>query len=164
MKRVLLFGLLTLYAAISSGQKSLDRLFDKYAGIDGFVSVTVSGNLLKLFDCNDNDDFKLPASVTQIRILAQEGDNTSPEDFGKMIMSDMDLGMYDELMRIKESHQDLRMLVRSEGNKIKEFLLIAGGEDNAIIQVKGEMSFKEARKFSEDIKTDRSIIITANHK
>ena len=47
------------------------------------------------------------------------------------------LSKYEEFMRVKESDQDLRMLVRTEGKRFKEFLLIAGGEDNAVIQIKG---------------------------
>jgi len=32
--------------------------------------------------------------------------------------------------------------------------VIAGGEDNLLIQVKGNMTFKEAERFSEQVKKD----------
>ena len=67
-------------------------------------------------------------------------------------------------MRVKETDQDVRMLVRTEGNRFREFLLIAGGEDNAVIQIKGNMTFREARKFSEDAKKNHGMDIMAEHK
>jgi hypothetical protein len=67
-------------------------------------------------------------------------------------------------MRVKEADQDLRMLVRTEGNKFREFLLIAGGEDNVVIQIKGNMSFREARKFSENVKRNNGKEIMSDYK
>ena len=43
---------------------------------------------------------------------------------------------------------------KTEGKKFKEFLLVAGGEDNALIQIKGNMTYEEAKKFSDDAKKD----------
>jgi hypothetical protein len=45
MKRIL--GILVLSASISFayGQRSIDALFEKYSGSEGFVTLTISGNL-----------------------------------------------------------------------------------------------------------------------
>lgn len=62
-------------------------------------------------------------------------------------------------MQVKESDQDVRMLVRTEDNKFTEFLLIVGGKDNALIQIKGAMTFEEAKKFADDAKKDHGVNI-----
>jgi hypothetical protein len=67
-------------------------------------------------------------------------------------------------MRVKDSDQDLRMLVRTEGNKLKEFLMISGGEDNAIIQIKGNLTYDDAKKLSEDTRKNHHIDIVADQK
>jgi Domain of unknown function (DUF4252) len=154
MKRLLIFIVLTITVTLVYGQKSIDNLFDRYAGKDGFTTVTINGNLLKLAHClGDNDDDKsIPLTITEIRILAQEDKSMKVENFYNMVINDIDLKNYEEFMRVKESNQDLRMLVRSDGDKFKEFLLIAGGEDNALIQIKGNMTYDEAKKFSDDAK------------
>ena len=41
------------------------------------------------------------------------------ENFYEMVIKDIDLNTYEEFMRVKESDQDLRMLVRTDGNKIQ---------------------------------------------
>ena len=166
MKRLFLFIALTITATVVYGQKSIDALFERYAGRDGFVTITINGNLLKLAASldDDNEENSIPPNITEIRILAQEDKNLKVDNFYDMVIKDLDLDRYEEFMRVKESDQDLRMLVRSEGNKFKEFLLIAGGEDNALIQIKGNMTFKEAKKISDNAKKNHGLDIVSNHK
>jgi hypothetical protein len=133
-------------------------LFNRYAGNDGFVTVTISGNLLKLAkalcDDDDNDDDCLPATITTIRILVQEDEGLKTGNFYDLVEREIDRKNYEEFMRVRKSDQDLVMLVKTAGRSFKEFLVIAGGEDNLVIQVKGNMTFREAEKFSEEIKKD----------
>jgi hypothetical protein len=153
MKKLILFISLTFAATALSGQKSIDALFEKYAGMDGFVTVTFNGNLLKLFSESENDK-GLPPNITELRILAQEDGEVNAGNFYDLAIKDVNLSDYEEFMKVRESHQDLRMLVRIEGKVFREFLLIAGGEDNAIIQIKGNMTFNDAKKFSEHSKKE----------
>jgi len=146
-----------LISVAVNGQKSIDELFSKYAGKDGFTTVTINGNLLKLaslFDKEDSDN-SMPVNISTIRILSQEGENDGKvENFYDAVVKDLDLSKYDEFMQVKEKDQELKMLVRTEGKKITEFLLISGGKDNAIIQIKGSMTLDEAKKFAEDAKKE----------
>ena len=165
MKKLLLFTSLSLMVTIVSGQKSIDALFERYAGRDGFTTVTINGNLLKLASLfGDDKENTVPENITEIRILTQDDKNLKVENFYNLVIKDISLDNYEEFMRVKDSDQDLRMLVRSEGNKFKEFLLIAGGEDNALIQIKGNMTFEEAKKFSSDIKKDHGLNLVANRR
>jgi len=166
MKRILVLIVLTITATFVYGQKSIDDLFERYAGKEGFTTVTLNGNLLKLTHLlGDNDeDTSFPVNISEIRILAQEDKNIPVENFYNLVIKDIDLKNYDEFMRVKKSDQDLRMLVRSEGNRFKEFLLIAGGEDNALIQVKGNMTYEDAKKFSRDAEKNHGSDFVTNHK
>ena len=166
MKKLFVFIVLTVTATLAYSQKSIDDLFDRYAGKDGFTTVTINGSLLKLahlFDDND-DDKDISANITGIRILAQEDQEMKVDNFYDLVIKDIDLKNYDEFMRVKGSDQDLRMLVRSEGNRFKEFLLIAGGKDNALIQIKGDMTYNEVKRLSKDAEKDHGLNITGNHK
>ena len=167
MKRLFAIAVLITTFTLGYGQKSIDTLFERYAGKDGFTTVTINGNLLSLFHCFDNDkdrDSDLPAGLTEIRILAQDDESMKVENFYDMVMKDINLSNYEEFMRVKDSEQNLRMLVRTEGKKFREFLLIAGGEDNAIIQIKGNLTFNDAKKISEDFRKNKDIDVFAEHK
>jgi hypothetical protein len=166
MKKFLLFIALLVTVKIASGQKSIDDLFARYGGQDGFTTVTINGNLLKFAKCFDKDDHDdaLPDDITSLRILAQDDQSLKVENFYDKVIKDINLSDYEEFMRVKDSENDVRMLVRTEGKRFREFLLIVGGEDNALIQIKGDMSFDEAKKFSEDAKRKHGVEIMAEHK
>jgi len=159
MKRSLLLIALFLLMSNAKSQKSIDALFTKYSGREGYTTFTVSGNLLKFSICSDENDNHMPSNITQIRILAQEDKEVKDPEFYELILKGIDFDDYEEFMRVKESDQDFRMLVRAEGRKFREFLLIAGGEDNALIQIKGEMSYDEAKRFSKDLKKNNGHFI-----
>ena len=156
MKKLSLLIVLMITATVAYGQKSIDDLFDRYAGKDGFTTVTVNGGLLKLARLlgDKDDENSFPLHITEIRVLAQEDKTMNAGNFYNQVIDDIDLRKYDEFMRVKNYNENLRMLVRSEGDRFKEFLLIAGGEDNAVIQIKGNMTYEEAKKFSDDAKKD----------
>jgi hypothetical protein len=156
MKRF--FGILIVSAllGVAYGQRSIDRLFERYANNDGFVSLTISGNLLNMLKSNDNgwDDNHWPDKVTQIRILVQENKDKGVENFYDLAKRELDSREYEEFMTVKKTDHDLKMLVRMDGNIIREFLLIGGGEDNFIIQAKGRVTIREAEDFCCEVKKD----------
>jgi hypothetical protein len=167
MKKLSLVAVLMITFTLSYGQKSIDALFEKYAGKDGFTTVTINGSLLKLarcFDSGDDHTDKIPDGLTEIRILSQEDKSLNAGNFYNMIIKDIDLTSYEEFMRVKETNQDLRMLVRMEGRRFREFLMIAGGEDNAVIQIKGDLTFDDAKKLSEDVIKNNGMDIMSEKK
>jgi hypothetical protein len=159
-------ALLSLSIALN-GQKSIDALFDRYGGKEGFTTVTINGNILKLAakldDNKDNDSGSMPKDIQLIRILAQDSEKVNSDNFYNQVIKDLDLKLYEEFMSVKSSNQDVKMLVRTEGNRFKEFILIVGGKDNALIQIKGDMSMDEAKKFADGAKKDHGMNIVNKH-
>jgi hypothetical protein len=165
MKKILFFAAVMM-PLIVTGQRSIDRLFEKYAGRDGFTTFTISGDLLNLaasFEDND-DDKSIRARITEVRILTQDDKDGEGVNFLDFIGRDLEVKDYEEFMSVKKSNQDMRMLVRLQGRKVTEFLLVAGGIDNAIIQVKGNMTVSDAKRLSENAKQNRGVSIFAEHK
>ncbi len=163
MKKFILISIILTIAILGYGQRSIDALFEKYTGTDGFTTITISGDLIKLFrSLDDNkchEDRCWPEDITTIRILAQDDDVMFEGNFYDMVERELDRRNYEEFMRVKKAHQDMVMLVRVEGKKFKEFLVVAGGEDNALIQILGNMTVNEAKRFSENIKKDKGVNI-----
>jgi hypothetical protein len=137
------------------GQRSVDRLFDTYSEKDNFYTMHLSGNLLKFVVSNDNDnEDALPQEVTEIRLIAQKDDEAKVPDFYNLVMRNLDTEGYEEFMRIKSYDQNTVLLVKGHGKQFSEFLMVAGGEHNVVIQVKGSFSVQDAKKFSINIKKD----------
>lgn len=166
MKKLLGIIVLTLTGTLMHGQKPIDQLFEKYSGKEGFVTFTINGDLLKLFckhDEGNHENNSLPANVSEIRIIAEEDNHQDVENFYDFVINRLNLSNYEEFMRIKESDKDVRMLVKTEGRNFKEFLLVSGGEDNILIQIKGNMTFGEAKKFSEEAKMNHGLNVIGDN-
>ena len=162
MKRLILLALILAIVIPGYGQQSVDELFDKYTGSEGFTSITISGDLIKLLRSLDDDEYDercWPEDITTVRILAQDDDSMSEMNFYDMVERELDRRNYEEFMRVKQAHQEMVMLVRVEGKKFREFLIVAGGKDNALIQILGNMTVNEAKRFSENIKKDKGVNI-----
>jgi hypothetical protein len=145
------------------GQRSVDRLFDSYSDKDNFYTMHLSGNLLKFVTSSDNDDEEgLPQEVTEFRLIAQKDDQAKVPDFYNMVMKNLDTEGYEEFMRIKSYDQNTILLVKGHGNEFNEFLMVAGGEHNVVIQIKGSFSVQDAKKFSVNIKKDHCRNLTCN--
>ena len=138
--------------------KSIDRVFDKYAGKEGFTTVYISKYMFNMFsnlDEVEDEDMKEVQDVfgklTGIKILAVD----DPEavgfgvNFYDEIMKDLPKNEYQELMVIKDSESDIIFLAREEKGIIVELLLIIGGEsDNALIAITGEIDLATISKLS----------------
>ncbi len=151
-------GILFMVALLTSyGQGTIESLFDKYAGNKGFTSVTISGDLLKLARAmrdRESSGVYLPGEITSVRILVQTGNNRPDENFYDLIKKGPERRKYREFMSVKESGRNLVMLTRSSRRVFREVLIIGGGDNGLLVQIKGNMTFKEAKEFSERLKKD----------
>ena len=156
MKNLLSLFLFTALSITLYGQRSVESLFDKYSGSEDFTCITFSGSLVKLVKafCDDGEEVCLPGDITTIRILAQNNERRETGNFYDLVERELDRRNYEEFMSVKKFNQDLVMLVRTSGRNFKEFLIVAGGEDNILIQIKGNMTFREAQEFADKIKKD----------
>ena len=166
MKRFFLIPVILSVTIMGYGQRSVDALFDKYSSSDGFTSITISGNLINLFRSLDrdrsDDDRCWPEDITIVRILTHNDDMMFDGNFYSMVERELDRRNYEEFMRVKNAHQDMVMLVKADGKRLREFLIVGGGEDNFLMQIKGNMTYKEARTFSDKLKKDHGVNIAIN--
>ncbi len=159
MKNLYTLIALILVCASATGQRTVEALFDRYSGDDDFVSISINADLIRIAKalncCKDGDDIDyLPSNLTKIRILTKENTHSGSTNFYELVHRELDRKNYEELMRVKNSDQDLVLLARAVGRSYKELLLVGGGKDNLLIQLKGDMTFREARRFAERMKKD----------
>ncbi|NMC37298.1 MAG: DUF4252 domain-containing protein [Bacteroidales bacterium] len=156
MKRMVVFIALLALASLIYGQKSIDDLFDKYSGKVGYVTLTFKGDMLKLLNLDEkcrNRDNK-PINITEIRILAPDNETVQTDNFCDLIIKKLKLNDYEEFISVNKSDQGMKVLIRADGNSIREFLLVSGGDDNVLIQVKGKMTFDQAERLSSEVSGD----------
>ncbi len=138
----------------------VDKLFDKYAGKDGFTTVYITKYMFQMFrntegmDSKEMDEFsQVLGKLNSIKILAVEDESYLQEDlnFYDEIMKELPREKYNELMVVKEKDSDVVFLAREEKGVIVELLLIVSGEnaaDNVLISIQGEIDLKNIAKLS----------------
>lgn len=156
MKRAITTTLILIFTMTGLvAQSRIDQLFEKYQGREGFVSLTISGNMLRLFaaldDNNSDPVMKHVAKFTSVRLLAREDDFVESENFYDSVIKELMKGGYEEMMSVNSTDVDVKMLLLTDGDIFREFILIAGGEENAIIQIRGNLTYDDIREISSSV-------------
>lgn len=137
-----------LTGLMAFGQNSaVDKVFDKYSGQEGYTTVYISSfmfNLMNQLEIDDPeyDEFKKATSgIESIRILAQDGDESTA--FGKELLNMLPRNEYQEMMKVKDGEEDVLFLAREEDGRITEFLLIvSGGDEDVLIAITGDIDLE----------------------
>ncbi len=150
-----LFLLFVLPFAAISQTNPVDRLFDKYAGKEGFTSVYISSQMFSLLSGmskGDKDYDDTFGKLTGIRILTSDREMPGL-NFYNEIMRDLPLELYEELMVIHEKDQNIKFLVNEKDGIINELLMVVGGsDDNVLISIRGQIDLKTISGLSESMK------------
>jgi hypothetical protein len=163
MKRLLfIICFIGLTSAIFGQNKSIDRVFDKYAGQEGFTTVYISKYMFSMFaqlDEVEDEDLeevqRIFGKLNGIKILASEDESPEGINFYDEIMKDLPRKEYEELMVVKDSESDVIFLAREEKDVIVELLLIVSGDnDNALIAITGEIDLNTIAKLGSAMNID----------
>jgi hypothetical protein len=164
MRRILIFVVTSLIPVFLLGQGSpVDKLFDKYAGQDGYTMVYITKYMFSMFaqmgENNPEEAEELGqvlGKLDNIKILAvdDEAAITGQVNFYDEIMKELPRDQYNELMVIKEKDSDVVFLAREKNGVIVELLLIAGGSsnsDNVLICIQGVIDLENISKLSQGL-------------
>ena len=164
MKRIIIILSISLIPLIMSAQAGpVDKLFDKYAGKDGYTTVYITKYMFNMFKNTgesadeDADDLnEILGKLNSIKILAVDDPAFVPKgtNFYDEIMKELPREKYNELMVVKEKDSDVVFLAREEKGTIVELLLLAGGSsvsDNVLISIQGEINLENISKLSKSL-------------
>ena len=137
---------------IFAQQSAVDKLFEKYGGKDGYTTVSINKGMFEMLKDIDpeDEDMKVLAKIESVKVLAVEDEEMiKGVNFYDEIMKSLNVEEYEELMTVKQSDQDVKILVKQTGSIIKELLIIVGGEDNALVCIKGNIQLKDLSGLSD---------------
>lgn len=144
MKSLMMMMVLLVPLALAAQKSPVDKLFEKYANQKGFTTVNISGKLLGFagkVDTGNPETTKMLSNLTGIRILSVEDDALNQQlDFYKELESSgfFRNNDYESLMDVTEENEVVRFYAKDAGGgKISELLLVVGGDDNALISIRG---------------------------
>jgi hypothetical protein len=156
----LVIGLLGLTVGVNA-QSIMDKLYDKYSGVEGYTSVYISKYMFDMFRNNETntgqqgDDMEqLISKLNCIKILVTDDDPSTkaPVNLYQEIMKVLPASPYKEVMVVKEKDQDIKFYAKEEKNKVVELLLVLGGKDESVlISIQGDIDMKNISKLAKSM-------------
>jgi hypothetical protein len=146
MKRlaiVLLFALGITQGAHSQSIRSAN-LYQKYRGEKGVVAVYIPGFVMKfaasIADL-DGPEKQMVKSLQSLRVLTIE-DHTrfSNVNFVKELKLHSIKGKFTPLLEVHDGGEDVMILGKEKKGKLKDLLIVVGGEDNVLVHIRGRMN------------------------
>jgi hypothetical protein len=120
-----LLGLLISNCATSQNQ-SFDKVFNRYADKDGFLTVSLSNLPAEMFNDGRNDP---DLRISSFRVLTvQDTILNAKLNFYSEIVPKINRSGYEELMTIKHKGQKSILLCKKDKKGITEVLFVSGGD------------------------------------
>ena len=155
MKKLFIFFIaLVLTASVDAQKNPIDELFDKYSGQDGFTTVYISSRMFSMFagiDSSDPEFTDLMQRLKSIRILSVEDTvKYGKLDFHAELGKKVDYSTYEDLMLVKSGAKTVRFLVKYNGDRFSELLMVTsgGGGGSSLISIKGDLDMKNITDIS----------------
>jgi hypothetical protein len=157
MRRIFILTVVLLLSPIISAQTNpIDEIFEKYSEKEGFTSIYISGKMLGMLggmEAKSGNTDNLMLRLKSIRILTEDDSLSKTNvNFFTELSKKLDLSVYEELMVVREGQDVTKFLVRQNGDRISELLMISGGTNgNSLISIRGDMDLKEISQLSKTI-------------
>ncbi len=122
----------------------VSEAFTKYRFKDGVTTITVPGWVIHLaasFADLDESERDLLESIDKVRVLTIENDELNArvnlhEEFESKINRKHD---FERLMSTTGDDEDVTIFAKMDENVIHEMVILVGGDDNAMIYLKGRI-------------------------
>ena len=144
MKKIIIQFVFILFASgLVAQSPDIDHLFNTYRGEEEVISLYIPGFLCRMgatLGDLDEPERDLLYSIKSIRILVSDNEDLNRHvTFVKEISYDKHTSGYNTLLEVHDSGADVLIMGKEKNGHVSDLLIIVGGEDNAVICIKGRM-------------------------
>jgi hypothetical protein len=146
MKRILIISITILFSGtlLSAQTTKTDQLYQKYRGEEGVVSLWIPGFVVRLASSIadlEREERALLRSVRSVRLLTIDDRALYPgTNFTREANIRNGQNGYEILVQVSDGDQDVMILGREHNGKLKDLLVLVGGDDNAMVHIRGRMN------------------------
>jgi Domain of unknown function (DUF4252) len=150
MKTIGMAGMMVFIAVGTFAQSdAISKFFNKYSNDESFTQVTVSSKMFNLFtnlEADTPEDKEVLEAISKLkglRILAKD-DSVHAKALYKEAFSLIPSKDYEELMSVRDKDKDMKFMIKENGGKISELLMIMGGTKQfMVLSLFGEIDLKQ---------------------
>ncbi|MGQ8335206.1 DUF4252 domain-containing protein [Sunxiuqinia sp. A32] len=162
MKNIVYFIFALFLFASCNNDPAVDAAFSKYSGHNGIISITVPGFLIRTavaFGDLEPAEKELLQNIDKVKVLAVDDEFAYPDvnfynEFNRLI----DDNSYTELMTVKEDGNNVKIMAQmADDEEIRNLIIMVGGENNALVFIKGEFTIDQIARVTNQYNDGRSI-------
>jgi len=145
MKRIFLILIAAaLFLVSCDDNPGVSKAFSKYGHERGVTSITVPGWVIGIaakFGDLDEDERELLYSIDKVKVLSIEDNSLNShinlhQEFYTKINVKHD---FEELLTVNNQNENVTIFGKMDGEVIREMVILVGGDDNALVYLKGEI-------------------------
>lgn len=161
MKTTILYVLLLIPFLTMAQQSPTINFFEKHSEDKGVTSVYITEHTFEFFAKISDDEEALTfketvSSLNSIKVL--ENDRGSAQMENNIFHTELlpSLTKYEEILKVKEDGQIIRIFIQETNNKITEFVVLNyGPSENILVIMEGEdINIKQLSGLSENMNID----------
>jgi len=148
-KRTKLFTLLTLLliGPVMYSQQNVDRLFKDFINEKGVIHVGV-GKIVMSFAGLFTDMM----GVNGVEVYSFEDCHQSVKDKLNKAIATLKDANYETLVSVNEEKEHTKILVKTDGEVIRELIVMTSGDEPALVRIKGKINPSDIEKVIKDNK------------
>jgi len=144
MKKLLIsIFILTFGISLMAQPAQFHRLYYQYKGEEGVVALRIPGFVMKLAGAIgdlDQEEKNLLMSLHSVTVLTIDEPDLYPGvNFAEEIHMSFTDDPYRLLMEVHEEDEDVIIAAREKNGKIRDLIVVIGGDDNVLVHVRGRM-------------------------
>lgn len=150
-KLIAVVGLMMIVNGVFA-QDAISKFFSKYQSDETFSQVTVSSKMFGLFtnmEADTPEDKEVLDAISKLkglRILAKE-DARNARALYKEAFALIPTKEYEELMSVRDKDKDMKFMIKENGGKISELLMVMGGNESfMVMSLFGEIDLKQVSR------------------
>jgi hypothetical protein len=149
MKKIIAAVVMMVIMNGAFGQDAISKFFSKYQNDESFSQVTVSSKMFGLFtnmEAETPEDKEVLEAISKLkglRIIGKE-DARNARELYKEAFTLIPMKEYEELMSVRDKDKYMKFLIKENGGKISELLMIMGGNEQfMVLSLFGEIDLKQ---------------------
>jgi hypothetical protein len=154
MKKIILSALILVVGISLFAQPAgFDRLYYSYKGEEGVVALRIPGFVMKLAGSIadlDREEKQLLRSLHSVTVLTIEEADLYPDvNFTEEVNLSRMKGGYKLLLEVHDGDEDVLIAAREKNGKIRDLIVVVGGDENVLVHVRGRMNSNLLENLSE---------------
>lgn len=134
---------------------TIDKLIKKYGGQEGVTVVNISPELFQIMsamDIKEIEDAEFPiGKLSAVKVLSIESQEVlQGTNFYDEVVADLNTNDYAEVLSVKDGEEDVKMWLKTEGQQIREFLLVVSSPDEGVVvYISGDFNMSDIEGLAE---------------